>query len=1527
MRSKDTRHLMQSRRPPVTSDSDDMDEDRAERSDDSAVEVVKASRTKRNVALPTTMHPAPLHSPKKKRVPRQHRPINQACGVVTQATTVEEDDPLQRHRTACVTCGNPPAHLRFEMIKAKGEAAVAQNMDALERTGGWLQVRTHPVSSSPQFTPYQCVHCTEASHWKCLSVTERSEILRAARARELSLDKNQAERQTIRFDETVTYVCSACSQGGICFECHKELKPGNTVEQSESIPTEILFRCTWCRRAAHYAHLQSPWVAETSEDPLLIDDIALHYQSEYSWRCGNCAIYSSTPDKILAWRPYPKNAPLLTPEEEASKPYKEPWPREYLVKWVGKSYRRTTWVPHLWLASTSYGKLRHFILHGSKVKLEHLYNANTGEIHRRVYEEEDGPPLPNPRAGECIPEAWKQVEQVLDVVFLTPHKRSRREKSKKSIRMQVVGDSDESAGDGEDEASIRAKLEILRERSRKQGTQLLGPDVTESPLARRKRRNGLNLTMEDIDDVVWCYVKWGDLEYQEATWDTPPKRGEAGWKEFKDAFERYVHSQSVFVAKVSHAELVKRDSRNAKEFANNKMEIKDSFVAEQGKHLRQFQIDGVNWLLYAWWRLQPAILADEMGLGKTVQIITFLAKLVEKKIWPHLVVVPNSTILNWMREFQTWAPQLRAVAYYGEAASRDVTREYEIFHSSVASGQTKLKLHVLVTTYETFLNKVEWATVFRAPSRWEVLVVDEGQRLKNNKSLLFQKLNQIFVGHRVLMTGTPLNNNLRELFNLMNFIDPEKWRDVEDLEREYQSEQLTSGMVSELREKLKMYFLRRTKDILNLPSKHEVIVPVSLSKLQKSIYKSLIESNLTVLSNLVNAGASFKPKGKATQASLRNILMETRKLVQHPYLVEPDLERETKTTEEMNRQLIDASGKLKFLEVMLERLKAKGKRVLLFSQFVVRIFLCLYATWLTRGKIALDIIEDFIVAKGYPFLRLDGDLKGALRQKDIDRFNAPDSEYFIYLLSTRAGGVGVNLATADTVIIFDPDFNPFSDAQAIARAHRFGQKKPVIVFRLMATTGPEKKIMNDGKKKLVLDHVIVQTMEDGEEAEDLESMLLSGAKGLFTEGEDNDIIYTEASVDNLIENAEEAAKPRAPTTESIGTIFEFAQVWESANTEEGDENLDTDFWSTMIAKVQEEKETAAAQEVVASGRGGKRAAKAAVQKYHILLEESPEKAKKAGKGKKSHESDVEYQEPGNGSNREDAISDDDFGAFSNPIEITQEVSSLQANTSEEMRVKVLKREQRERRKAAKLEGRRFAAQLGKSTPELPSMNPSPVIANAHPAPAYRPPFSSQPRPIQPAPSYSFSILDLREPACNMAAVAAIDADIAEREERLARARRTEVSNLPKVSTLSRSANNVSMTYSSSASAKLARGPPKIAIKPSYTQTTHPIASFSGNRYPIPSSSKSSGSQKRPAEGSTNIAPPAKRFNSGAAPAACIMCGMSYHVPAQCRVMDLDLDAMGNLISQLERRSDQQSLVAVEALRHRYLARVQASLNL
>jgi len=399
------------------------------------------------------------------------------------------------------------------------------------------------------------MHCTEAVHWKCLSPVEQAEILKAARQREKQANamkdnvsgSTPPERQSINFDEMTDYICAACNQGGICFECHHNLKtdsrvasvqegksdavtthsgegsgPGDTaVERAsfgEQAPTELLFRCVTCRRAAHYAHLRSPWTEENGNEPGLMEELAIYYQIQYSWQCDECSSYNTAAvDKIIAWRPYPPNAPILSPEEVADKRIKDPWPREYLVKWVEKSYRRVSWVPHLWLVSTAYQKLRHFILHGSKARLEHLRIGHDEEemARRRVYEVEDAPPLPNPRAEECIPDPWKRVEQVLDVKLWAPHKRLKSNQRKKTAKRSVVIHCSSSEAEEEVDAEELGKLKALRERSYATGVLFLNPDCLETPLARKRRNDGNSLQMADIDDVVWCYAKWGDLEYQD----------------------------------------------------------------------------------------------------------------------------------------------------------------------------------------------------------------------------------------------------------------------------------------------------------------------------------------------------------------------------------------------------------------------------------------------------------------------------------------------------------------------------------------------------------------------------------------------------------------------------------------------------------------------------------------------------------------------------------------------------------------------------------------------------------------------------------------------------------------------------------------------------------------------------------------------------------------------------------------------------------------------------------------------------
>ncbi|KAG6854234.1 hypothetical protein C0991_009252 [Blastosporella zonata] len=445
------------------------------------------------------------------------------------------------------------------------------------------------------------------------------------------------------------------------------------------------------------------------------------------------------------------------------------------------------------------------------------------------------------------------------------------------------------------------------------------------------------------------------------------------------------------------------------------------------------------------------------------------------------------------------------------------------------------------------------------------------------------------------MTGTPLNNNIRELFNLMNFLDPNEWKDLERLEKEH--EELTEELVKQLHNKLRPYFLRRLKsEVLQLPPKvihsvqnvynsvitksnqNEVIVPVSMAPLQKEVYRSILSHNLELLNGLTNSNIGAPSKGR-----INNVLMQLRKCLQHPYLYAEDIEPRGLAPKESHEKLIDGSGKLRFLKSLLPKLKERGHRVLLFSQFVI----------------ALNVIEDFLIGEGLRYLRLDGSTKGKDRQKGMDEFNKPGSEVFIYLLTTRAGGVGINLFSADTVIIYDPDFNPHQDLQAIARAYRFGQQKTCLVFKLMVKDSAEERIMQVGKKKLVLDHLIVQKMDDEDSAgEDVQSILTYGAQTLFNSEESSrEIVYSEQDIEKLVEKTEKEGDEQEQVKE--GMSFAFAKVWaaDKDSLEEVEDVDQGDSWAQTLKKITEERDKVQMEDIALSGRGVKRRAAAKPNAY------------------------------------------------------------------------------------------------------------------------------------------------------------------------------------------------------------------------------------------------------------------------------------------------------------------------------------------
>ncbi|KAI1270555.1 PHD/FYVE-zinc-finger like domain-containing protein [Xylariaceae sp. FL1019] len=675
-----------------------------------------------------------------------------------------------------------------------------------------------------------------------------------------------------------------------------------------------------------------------------------------------------------------------------------------------------------------------------------------------------------------------------------------------------------------------------------------------------------------IDDIASVFVKFQGLSYEEVVWDEPPpKTSEGPWVAFSVAYDEYLNGK-YFQNVPDHKMRDRIAAYRALDFGEE-CELKSQPSQMTKGQLMEYQMEGVNFLLYNFHQRHNVILADEMGLGKTVQIVAFISALTHTQpcCWPFLVVVPNATCPNWRRELKHWAPDLRVVTYHGGKAAQDLAYRHELFPEGTKTG---MKAHVVIMSYEAAANvRTEFHGV-----KWVGLIVDEGQRLKNENTLLYKNLEQMKIPCRILLTGTPLQNNKRELFNLLQFIDPQ--RDAEELDTRYAV--LTKENLPELHKLIRPYFLRRTKaQVLKfLPGMAQIILPVTMTVIQEKLSKSIMARNPDLIKAIMS-----KTKVKASERkSLNNILADLRQCLCHPFCFNSEVEDKNVSAEQMHRNLVEASPKLLLLNVMLPRLQQKGHRVLIFSQFLH----------------CLTIIEDFLTGLGLEHNRIDGNLSALEKQKRIDAYNAPNSSLFAMLLSTRAGGVGINLATADTVIIYDPDFNPHQDIQALSRAHRIGQKNKVLCFQLTTKNTVEEKIMQMGKRKMALDHALIESMDAKEEAgEDLESILKHGAAALFSNESADKIVYDEASVDRLLDRSQ-AENTSAGDDASAETQFSFARVWENskgdlaidAGSEE--KNADdamleaTSIWENIIKEREREHQEELKKNQREYGRGARR---------------------------------------------------------------------------------------------------------------------------------------------------------------------------------------------------------------------------------------------------------------------------------------------------------------------------------------------------
>uniref|UniRef100_A0A453DYB5 Chromatin-remodeling complex ATPase n=1 Tax=Aegilops tauschii subsp. strangulata TaxID=200361 RepID=A0A453DYB5_AEGTS len=524
-------------------------------------------------------------------------------------------------------------------------------------------------------------------------------------------------------------------------------------------------------------------------------------------------------------------------------------------------------------------------------------------------------------------------------------------------------------------------------------------------------------------------------------------------------------------------------------------EEEDALASSVGTHLlvqpscingqmRDYQLAGLNWLIRLYENGINGILADEMGLGKTLQTISLMGYLHEFRgiTGPHMVVAPKSTLGNWMNEIARFCPLLRAVKFLGNPEERNHIRE-----KLLQPG----KFDVCVTSFEMAIKEKNALKRFS----WRYIIIDEAHRIKNENSLLSKTMRLFSTNYRLLITGTPLQNNLHELWSLLNFLLPEIFSSADTFDEWFQitGENDQQEVVQQLHKVLRPFLLRRLKSDVEkgLPPKKEIILKVGMSQMQKQYYRGLLQKDLEV----INAGGERK--------RLLNIAMQLRKCCNHPYLFQGAEPGPPYTTGD---HLIETAGKMVLLDKLLPKLKDRDSRVLIFSQ-------------MTR---LLDILEDYLIYRGYQFCRIDGSTGGQDRDASIDAFNKPGSEKFVFLLSTRAGGLGINLATADVVILYDSDWNPQADLQAQDRAHRIGQKKEVQVFRFCTEYTIEEKVIERAYKKLALDALVIQQGRlSGQKTvnkDDLLQMVRYGAEMVFSS---KDSTITDEDVDRIIAKGEE----------------------------------------------------------------------------------------------------------------------------------------------------------------------------------------------------------------------------------------------------------------------------------------------------------------------------------------------------------------------------------------------------------------------
>ncbi|XP_062376031.1 lymphoid-specific helicase [Sardina pilchardus] len=665
--------------------------------------------------------------------------------------------------------------------------------------------------------------------------------------------------------------------------------------------------------------------------------------------------------------------------------------------------------------------------------------------------------------------------------------------------------------------------EKLEKKAQTQASKGKGKDKKTDKVDRKKREREEDYKIADVmsKEEIMSKAKKAKVDEEEV-----PTAG------------RKLEAEDIEKLSDSNAEIKNRLSEavreNAKHLLDPERQVDGKPVPAQqpklftGGVMRWYQVEGIEWLRMLWENGINGILADEMGLGKTIQCIGHVAMMLERKVLgPFLIVVPLSTVPNWISEFKRFAPDISVMLYHGAAKERDDLIKL------MRKPQGPLKMcPVVITSFEIAMIDRRKLQRFH----WKFLIVDEGHRIKNLNCRLVRELKLLNTDNKLLLTGTPLQNNLAELWSLLNFLLPDVFDDLKSFESWFDLDRISEeaeNIVAKEREEnilhmlhqiLTPFLLRRLKSdvTLEVPPKREILVYAPLTLKQETLYSAIINKTIAKMLGkdkqeegpvvLSSAGrprrrtrrevdyaekAGEDPDALENQLEkhlekmqkemdqrgapevevksldahinlkMRNVLMLVRKCCNHPYLIEYPLDPATDDFK-IDEQLVETSGKFLILDRMLPELKKRGHKVLVFSQMTS----------------ILDLLMDYCYLRGYQYSRLDGTMAYTDRADNMKKFTE-DPEVFLFLLSTRAGGLGINLTAADTVIIFDSDWNPQADLQAQDRCHRIGQTKPVLVFRLVTANTIDQRIVERAAAKRKLEKMVIHKNKFKGGADDL----------------------------------------------------------------------------------------------------------------------------------------------------------------------------------------------------------------------------------------------------------------------------------------------------------------------------------------------------------------------------------------------------------------------------------------------------------